>query len=135
MRRWIHIALPLLLIAAGIAWILRGGTGTGPVELPARGLYYAVTVALEPSTGPVEARVKVDPAAPAEVSLFAVMPHMGHTTPEIVAESDGPGRYVARGELFTMTGAWEIAVRVRGPSGTEIVKVTTLVGQGERETP
>ncbi|TMR17485.1 hypothetical protein ETD86_23435 [Nonomuraea turkmeniaca] len=134
MRRWTYLTLPLLLIAAGIAWILGGGTGTGPVELSARGAHYAVTVALEPSTGPVEARVEVDPA-PAEVSLFAVMPHMGHTTPEIVAAPDGPGRYVARGELFTMTGAWEIAVRVRGPSGTEIVKVTTLVGHGEEETP
>ncbi|MEO3875781.1 hypothetical protein ABGB18_43960 [Nonomuraea sp. B12E4] len=128
-RRFAFIALPLLLLAAGIVWILRGGEGPGPVELSGRGAHYAVVVALEPSAGPLEARVEIEPASPAEVSLFGVMPHMGHTTLEIPARDDGAGRYVARGELFTMPGAWEIRIRVRGAAGTEVIKVNTLVGK------
>ncbi|MEU6716461.1 hypothetical protein ABZ897_33770 [Nonomuraea sp. NPDC046802] len=128
-RRIMFVALPILLLVAGIVWILRGGDGPGPVELSARGTHYAVVVALDPGTGPVEASVEIEPASPAEVSLFAVMPHMGHTTPEIPARRDGAGRYVARGELFTMAGVWEISVRVQGASGTEVIKVNTLVGE------
>ncbi|TDC09696.1 hypothetical protein E1267_06585 [Nonomuraea longispora] len=127
-RRIAFIALPILLLAAGIIWILRGGDGPGPMELPGRGAHFAVVVALEPSTGPLEARVEIEPAVKAEVSLFGVMPHMGHTTPEIPARDDGTGRYVARGELFTMPGAWEIHIRVQGAAGTEVIKVNTLVG-------
>ncbi|GAA1621555.1 hypothetical protein GCM10009733_017650 [Nonomuraea maheshkhaliensis] len=127
-RRIAFIALPVLLLAAGIVWILRGGEGPGLMELPRRGALYAVVVTLEPSTGPLEATVEVEPASPAEVSLFGVMPHMGHTTPEIPARNSGIGRYVARGELFTMPGAWEIHIRVQGAAGTEVIKVNTLVG-------
>ncbi|GLW09382.1 hypothetical protein Misp01_45110 [Microtetraspora sp. NBRC 13810] len=130
-RRAAYLVLPVLLLTAGIGWLLVGGAGPGPVELPGRGAHYAVVVALRPGTGTVEARVEIAPAAPAEVSLFAVMPHMGHTTPEIAARRDGAGHYVARGELFTMPGAWEIGIRVRGPSGTEVIKVNTLVGEQE----
>ncbi|MBE1593259.1 hypothetical protein ACFPOI_21575 [Nonomuraea angiospora] len=128
-RRRGYVVLPLLLIAAGVAWLVLGGPAPGPAELHGRGTRHAVTVRLEPRPGLLEARVEIHPAAPAEVSVFAVMPHMGHTTPEIAARGDGPGRYVARGELFTMTGVWEIGVRVRDTSGTEVIKVTTLVGE------
>ncbi|MEV4018942.1 hypothetical protein AB0J35_51510 [Nonomuraea angiospora] len=128
-RRIMFIALPILLLVAGIVWILRGGDGPGPVELSARGTHHAVVVALDPGTGPAEERVEIEPASPAEVSLFAVMPHTGHTTPEIPARRDGAGRYVAHGELFTMAGVWEIGVRVQGASGTEVIKVNTLVGE------
>ncbi|GAA3686161.1 hypothetical protein GCM10022224_058730 [Nonomuraea antimicrobica] len=128
-RRVAYLVLPILLLAAGIGWLLRGGSGPGPVQLPGRGAHYSVVVALDPSTGPLEARVEIDPAAPAEVSLFGVMPHMGHTTAELAARPENAGRYVARGELFTMPGAWEIGVRVRGAAGTEVIKVNTLVGE------
>ncbi|MEV0827236.1 hypothetical protein [Nonomuraea rubra] len=127
MRRRLYVVLPVLVILAGIAWLLRGDPAPGPAELRGRGSHHTVVVRLEPRPGPLEARVELHPASPAEVSIFAVMPHMGHTTPELPAGPDGPGRYVARGELFTMTGAWEIGVRVRGTSGTEVIKVNTLV--------
>ncbi|MEO3888571.1 hypothetical protein [Nonomuraea sp. B5E05] len=127
MRRRLYIVLPVLLIAAGIAWILHGSPAPGPAELRGRGSHHAVVVRLEPRPGPLDVRVELHPASPAEVSIFAVMPHMGHTTPELQARSDGPGRYVARGELFTMTGPWEIGIRVHGASGTEVIKVNTLV--------
>ncbi|WP_043634572.1 hypothetical protein [Nonomuraea candida] len=127
MRRRRYVLLPALLIAAGIAWLLLGGPAPEPAELRGRSDRHAVVLRLEPRPGPLEARVELHPASPAEVSIFAVMPHMGHTTPELRARPDGPGRYVARGELFTMTGAWEIGVRVHGASGTDVIKVTTLV--------
>ncbi|WP_049558851.1 hypothetical protein [Nonomuraea sp. SBT364] len=127
-RRW-YIVPPVLLIVAGIVWLVRGGPAPAPAELRGRGPHHAVVVRLEPRTGPLEARVELRPASPAKVSIFAVMPHMGHTTPEIPARPDGPGRYVAGGELFTMTGPWEIGIRVQGASGTEVIKVNALVAE------
>ncbi|MBF8186950.1 hypothetical protein ITP53_14610 [Nonomuraea sp. K274] len=129
-RRGAYLVLPVLLIAAGILWIVNRD-GPDPLELTGRGAYYTVRVNLEPDTGPLEARIRVDPE-PAEVSVFAVMPYMGHTTPELAAHHDSTGRYVARGELFTMAGAWELGIRVRGGPGTEVITVNTLVGEGER---
>ncbi|MFG1694067.1 hypothetical protein [Nonomuraea sp. NPDC049309] len=129
-RRAAYVLLPVLLVAAGIWWIARGG-GPGPQQLTGRGAHYTVRVDLEPVTGPLEARIGVDPE-PDEVSVFAVMPHMGHTTPELPAGRDATGGYVVRGELFTMAGAWEISVRVRGGPGTEVITVNTLVGEGDR---
>ncbi|SDJ05550.1 hypothetical protein [Nonomuraea jiangxiensis] len=129
MRRRAYVVAPLLLIAAGIGWLVLGGSAPGPTELHGRGARHAVTVRLEPRPGLLEARLEIHPATPAEVSVFAVMPHMGHTTPELAARGDGPGRYVARGELFTMAGAWEIGIRVEDTSGAEVIKVTTLVGE------
>ncbi|MFB4278284.1 MULTISPECIES: hypothetical protein [unclassified Nonomuraea] len=128
-RRRAYLVLPVLLVAAGILWIARGGAAPGPVQLTGRGGHYTVVVALEPVTGPVEVGIEIDPASPAQVSVFAVMPHMGHTTPELAARDDGTGRYVARGELFTMTGAWQLGIRVRGGPGTEVITVNTLVGE------
>ncbi|TDD22713.1 hypothetical protein [Nonomuraea diastatica] len=127
-RRHAFVVLPVMLLAAGILWLLRGGEAQEPVELTGRGAHYAVVIVLEPRTGPLQARIALDPATPAEVSLFGVMPHMGHTTSEIAAKGDGAGRYVARGELFTMPGVWEIRVGVRGASGTDVIKVNTIVG-------
>ncbi|MGP3935354.1 FixH family protein [Nonomuraea sp. KM88] len=128
MRRRLYIVLPVLLIAAGIAWIFHGSPAApGPAELRGRGTHHAVVVRLEPRLGPLDVRVELHPASPADVSISAVMPHMGHTTPELQARSDGPGRYVARGELFTMTGPWEIGVRVHDTSATEVIKVNTLI--------
>jgi hypothetical protein len=125
-RRW-YVVLPVLLIAAVVGWLVHGDPAPGPVELRGRGAHHAVVVRLEPRPGPLDVRVELDPASPAEVSVFALMPHMGHTTPELPARPDGPGRYVARGELFTMTGPWEIGIRVHGGSDTEVIKVNTLV--------
>ncbi|MCF6472771.1 hypothetical protein FAF44_30890 [Nonomuraea sp. MG754425] len=127
MRGRRYVVLPVLLIVAGLVWLLRGAPAPEPAELHGRGTRHAVVVRLEPRPGSLEARVELHPASPAEVSVFAVMPHMGHTTPEIPARPDGPGRYVAHGELFTMTGTWELGVRVHGASGTEVIKIPTLV--------
>ncbi|WP_329083867.1 FixH family protein [Streptosporangium sp. NBC_01469] len=142
---WRRVMVALLVIAGAI-WgygVLGGGT-PGPVELAGTGARYAIGVALDRARpGPVEIKITattakepvttakepVTPAAVAEVSVFAVMPHMGHITTEIPARRERPGRFVARGELFTMAGVWEIAVRVDGPSGTEVIRVNTLVGE------
>ncbi|WP_329429395.1 FixH family protein [Streptosporangium sp. NBC_01495] len=135
---WRRVMVALLVIAGAI-WgygVLGGGT-PGPVELAGTGARYAIGVALDRARpGPVEIKITattakepVTPAAVAEVSVFAVMPHMGHITAEIPARRERPGRFVARGELFTMAGVWEIAVRVDGPSGTEVIRVNTLVGE------
>jgi hypothetical protein len=38
------------------------------------------------------------------------------TGPSVVAEEIEPGRFEAKGELFTMLGEWNLAVRVEGGS-------------------
>ncbi|MGP3958078.1 hypothetical protein ACTWPT_18900 [Nonomuraea sp. 3N208] len=130
-RRRASFGLPILMIAAGVLWLVQGSGDPDPVKLTGRGAHYTVRVALESEVGLTEARINVSPA-PAEVSVFAVMPHMGHTSTEIAAQRDGDaGRYVARGELFTMSGVWQLGIRVRGGRGTEVITVNTLVGEGE----
>lgn len=52
------------------------------------------------------------PAAVDEVVLAPVMRDMGMASPEVVATPDGAGRYLARGTFFSMTGAWELDVRL-----------------------
>ncbi|TDC89121.1 hypothetical protein E1292_44890 [Nonomuraea deserti] len=61
------------------------------------------------------------------VALSAVMALMGHSTPEIPATEREPGRFVAVGELFSMSGVWELSIRLDGPAGVEQLAVRTLI--------
>lgn len=124
-----RVLLALLLAAAGVVGyvLFAPRPEPGPVELEGAGEHYTVTVALDEAvTGRVEVELAVD-HAPADVSVFAVMPDMGHSTPEIPAAEDESGGFTAQGELFTMSGPWEIGVRLDGPAGAEVVTVATLV--------
>ena len=101
----------LLVIAAGLiaalAFALPNLTRAEPGSLSRSD----VTVRLaEATTGTVAVEVEV-PAEVAAVSLFATMPHMGHTTAEITATRVRPGLFRADGELFSMPGSWELHVR------------------------
>jgi hypothetical protein len=103
------------------------------VRLAGAGERYAVTVALDQArTGAVRADVRAEDRTSAagsvdSVWLSAAMPVMGHATPEIPARQRAPGRFAARGELFAMPGDWELAVRVEGAAGTEVVTIPVPV--------
>ncbi|MFC4535000.1 hypothetical protein [Sphaerisporangium dianthi] len=125
MRR---LLIMVVLAAAIVALVVAGRSRSGPVRLRATGAHYSVTVTLdEPAVHPVAAEVRVEPGTAGSVWLSAVMPAMGHATPEITARRQGPGRFTATGRLFTMAGVWELSVRVRGAAGEEVVVVSTLV--------
>ena len=59
-----------------------------------------------------------------EVVLTPIMPIMGIPEPELSAQSVAPGRYIARGEIFTMAGTWSIDVRARVATTEETARFT-----------
>jgi len=70
-------------------------------------------------TASLELRDKAGQPVDADpVVLLPVMRSMGMASPEISAVRVAPGRYEARGEIFTMAGDWEIDVRL-GSGGDE----------------
>ncbi|MFI7707877.1 hypothetical protein [Nonomuraea sp. NPDC049480] len=126
MRR-IVIAV-VLVVAAVVIFIVGRGLGSEPLRATSTGARYAVTVVIgKPATGRVSVEVQVTSGDPDTVALSAVMTGMGHSTPEIAAREAAPGRFVAEGELFPMTGAWEVSIRLGGPAGEEVLVVNALI--------
>lgn len=129
------LALAAVVAAVVGAYLARGlAAGPEPEQFAAAGVKYAVTVRFDRlGTGVVGADVVVrglpQDKAPAgdTVSLFAVMPSMGHVMPEVPARREGPNRFAARGELFTMPGIWRLTVRVRGTPGDEDLPVDVSI--------
>lgn len=115
-----------VLAGAGIGFSYLAGE-PDPLQLTRAGTAYTVTVVLDrASTGPVDVRIDTADSV-AAVSLSPAMTGMGHLNPEVVAQQEKPGQFTARGELFTMAGHWELAVRVRGPAGVEVITVDVPV--------
>lgn len=108
-----------LVLIAGLVIVGRSGTEHWTV-LKAGSERYRVELSLgERRTGVIDAELVVRDAGgrPAEltgVTLAGVMPSMGHAMSELTTTAAGPGRYRARGELFTMTGQWEVVIRLAG---------------------
>lgn len=96
-------------------------------EIAGRGEHYGVTVALSPAgTGVIDTEIRPDGAVTV-VALSAVMPTMGHAMPEISAAPAGPGRFLTRGELFTMPGMYELIVRLDGAAGPDVVTLDVVI--------
>ncbi|WP_188195335.1 FixH family protein [Nonomuraea sp. SYSU D8015] len=126
MRR-IVIAVALVA-AAAVIFIVGRGLGAEPLRVSSTGARYAVTVVVDrPTTGRVSVEVQVTSGDADTVAVSAVMPDMGHSTPELTARETAPGRFVADGELFPMSGAWEVSIRLDGPAGEEVLTVNALV--------
>ncbi|ALG10880.1 hypothetical protein [Kibdelosporangium phytohabitans] len=101
------IAVGVVAIGALLSTMLPGASA---VDVSRSG----ITVRLDKAvTGTVVARVQT-PAQVTAVSLFATMPQMGHLTGEITAVKEKPGLFRAEGELFSMSGPWELGVRADG---------------------
>jgi hypothetical protein len=95
---------------------------------------YRVTFALEAARfGDQSATVTVvdragTPMDNLQVVLTPTMMNMGMASPETVATSIGAGRYRAeRTILFTMTGEWEITVRIDANGRSEQTMFTVQV--------
>ena len=98
-----------LVLLGWLAWparqpgtTLHAGNLTVTITDPHPGLT-DVTLAL---TGPG--------ARGAFIQVQAVLPLMGHATPEVVATADGAGHYTVTGVPLMTVGAWELRVRVAG---------------------
>ncbi|MDP4503333.1 FixH family protein [Nonomuraea turcica] len=117
-----------LVVAAAVIFIVGRSLGAEPLRVSSTGSRYAVTVVVdEPTTGRVPVEVRVASGDPDAVAVSAVMPGMGHATPELTARETAPGRFVAEGELFPMSGAWEVSIRLDGPAGAETLVVNALI--------
>ncbi|TMR97913.1 hypothetical protein [Nonomuraea basaltis] len=126
MRRAV-IAVALVVAALAVFVVGRSLAGE-PFQASSVGTRYAATVLIDrPTTGRASVEVRLDSGDPDTVAVSAVMSSMGHTTPEVAARELEPGRFLAEGELFPMTGAWELSIRLDGPAGEEVLVVNTLI--------
>jgi len=74
------------------------------------------TVAVSDLTG--------QPVTADQVLLAPVMRQMGMASPEATAQAIAPGRYQAKGEFFSMIGAWEVDVRITVKGQEEVSSFT-----------
>ncbi|MFI7125820.1 hypothetical protein ACIBQ1_09005 [Nonomuraea sp. NPDC050153] len=115
------LALAGLVVVVVAAFVVARTSGVDPVSVS--GTRYAVTVTADRKA----VDVQVDRGEADTVTVAAVMTTMGHAMPEVTARKAGPGHFVAEGDLFTMTGAWELSVRLAGRSGEETLTLNTLI--------
>ncbi|MBF8191394.1 hypothetical protein ITP53_37990 [Nonomuraea sp. K274] len=126
MRRSV-IAVAIVAVAV-VLFVVGRSMAAQPVEVSSVGTRYAVTVLIdEPTTEGGAVEVRLDSGDADAVAVSAVMPEMGHATPEIAAREPAPGRFLAEGELFPMAGAWEVSIRLDGPAGEEVLVVKALI--------
>ncbi|MEV1000515.1 hypothetical protein [Nonomuraea sp. NPDC050202] len=117
-----------LVVAGAVVFVVGRGASADPINLTTTGDRYAATVLIEdPAPGRVAVEVKVSKGDADSVAVSAVMADMGHSTPELAATEREPGRFLAEGELFSMSGVWELSIRLDGPAGEEQLAVKALI--------
>ncbi|MGI5158407.1 hypothetical protein [Microbispora sp. CA-102843] len=122
------MAAATLVTAAVALFVVGRSTAAEPVNLTTMGTRYAATILIaDPAPGQITVEIKVSKGDADTVALSAVMAEMGHSTPEISATEREPGHFVAVGELFPMSGVWELSIRLDGPMGEEQLAVKTLI--------
>lgn len=130
-----HVVTAAVLALVVLALVVVGcGRSSDRFTGSARTAGHAVTLTLDPAaTGATVASVDVTTAdgtpVARDVQLVAVMADMGHTVPPVTVPADGPpGHHRFAGELFFMSGAWDVDVAVDGPAGREVATFRVLVG-------
>jgi hypothetical protein len=72
-------------------------------------------------TATIEVRDRAgEPVVADQVVIAPVMRQMGMASPEVTAQPVAPGRYQAKGEFFSMTGEWQIDVRIQVNGNEEL---------------
>lgn len=112
-------ATAAVILLVMLAW--RPGAGQdGPPPLRAGNAQTSVAVWLDPArTGYTTATIALTgpdntPRTGVFVQVQAVMPLMGHATPQAAATAMGNGRYTVPGIHLMTTGPWELHVRLNG---------------------
>ncbi|NJP88227.1 hypothetical protein HCN51_01935 [Nonomuraea sp. FMUSA5-5] len=128
MRMKAVLAAGVLVVAGAVVFVVGRSASADPINVTTTGTHYAATVLIEdPHPGRVAVQVEVGKGDADSVALSAVMADMGHSTPEVTATERQPGRFVAEGELFSMSGVWELSIRLDGPAGEEQLAVKALI--------
>jgi nitrogen fixation protein FixH len=123
----------LIIIVVGLMALLLVGCGSSPISQQALGEQYQVRLTLDAATrGNRNIQIELRDQAGQPVSADSViiapsMVGMSHAQSELVATLAAPGLYRASGELFSMTGTWELAVAVRQGPINETVTFTINV--------
>jgi hypothetical protein len=135
-------AVPLVLLAGCMS--PPAGLDLSPQRLSANNTYIVET---HPANGlaPInkihswEVRVTLPSGQPVDGARIAVdggMPQHGHglpTQPKVTREL-GNGRYLMEGMKFSMTGWWEIKLKIDGAQGSDKVTFNTIVtGKSARQ--
>ena len=127
-RPTVLIAVVALVVAAGPAWLLWGGSGNASsAQQAVSGPYTVRFTADAPRLGGNTFSLEVTGPAPEGVTVEPVMPQMGHALSTVPAGPDGPGRFRATDVALPMSGQWEITVSLRGPGGPAQVVFPLLV--------
>lgn len=117
------------VVAAGLFFVnQRDKDADADAGLKAGSAAHQVEVHLpEPRTGELDFEVSVTPAGATAVSVEAAMPSMGHATSELAGKTVGAGRYRFHGELFPMTGRWDLTVNVTSADGPDQITLPVTV--------
>ncbi|MEV6644834.1 FixH family protein [Amycolatopsis sp. NPDC051371] len=127
-RPTVLIAVVVLVVAAGAAWLLwPAGAAKATTQQAVSGPYTVQFSADPPRIGGNTFAVAVTGPAPDSVSVEPVMAQMGHAFAPVLAVPDGPGRFRVTGVGLPMSGQWEISVSVHGPGGPAQVVFPLLV--------
>jgi len=127
-RPTLLIAVVALIVAAGAAWLLWGGSDAKPTTQQAvSGPYTVQFSADQPRIGGNTFTVAVTGPAPEVVTVAPVMAQMGHAFAPVPAGPDGAGHFRATDVALPMAGQWEITVSLRGPGGPGQVVFPLLV--------
>jgi hypothetical protein len=120
------------VLALLTALALLAGCGGGPT-LTRETASYRVTLMLDAArfgdrTATVEVADKNGQPVEAAVTIAPTMKAMGMASPPATARPIGPGRYQAPGAIaFTMTGDWELDVRISANGREELASFTVTV--------
>jgi nitrogen fixation protein FixH len=116
----------LALVLAASVLLVACGEGAAPSWRAASASYQVQLTLDAVAQGSRQIQIDVSdrsgrPVEAAAITIAPTMSAMGHTQPELTAVAQGSGSYTASGELFSMLGAWELAVVVRYGDGVETV--------------
>ncbi|PZG46201.1 hypothetical protein C1I98_14820 [Spongiactinospora gelatinilytica] len=116
------------LVAVAVTIFVLGRSGGEPVRVTTTGTHYGVTVVIDKTAErDFTVEILLNSGDADAVTFSAVMPTMGHAMPEVTARKPGPGRFLAQGDLFSMTGVWQLSIRVTGRAGEETLGASALI--------
>ena len=138
-RRWVPAVMIAAVLVGAAAILITMWPSPQSQQVSLTGVTSSYTVRLDfghPVAGSGTVQVSVQrrdhgTVAVDQVALEAVMPRMGHAMPELLARPSGDGRFTATGQLFLMSGVWEVSARLSAPGApAETATVTVPVSAG-----
>jgi YtkA-like len=130
---WLTVGVRAIVVAMLLAF-LTACAGSG-ITQTSKTTHYTVQLALDGTGfGQRSATIMVtdtsgQPVVANEVVLAPVMESMGMAAPEVIAQPAAPGYYQAKGEFFSMSGEWQLDVRLNVGGNEEVARFTVQAAQ------